>query len=515
MNHQTDNDPTTGELQAEQEESFDPSGEMLTPEEAEYLRQRQRRNNRVTSLLVTCLVYAGLILILALLAIPVMQQDAPQIRARVMQPTDTQVTQQVTQTQRASPSAPSSSAQLITSASAPAPVHVPQTEVEVETLSIGDDMQLGMGFGGTGMGIGDAGLGNIPGGLRGRCTPEERMKRLREHGGNQEVADAVLKGLHYFKDNQNGDGSWGQGRHRAAMTGLVLLCFLAHCETPVSPDFGETVNLGLMYLISEGLDNDGYITRANRDPYEHAIATYALCEALTFAKAVPYEVPNLEEVCEKAIDIIITNQHPSGAWDYNYNTTGRRGGDTSILVWQMQALKAAELAGIEHSGMQNTVRKALSYLDDRAFEHGFHYTSGRGTSPPWRLVGAGTFVYQLWGRGNVREARNALRRIDRLDMDYNSSNALLYAWYYNANAAFQAGGRHWQIFNEKWRDTLLSGQREDGSWRREGAYGSGDFHRNLTTEAVGHRNEHSGDIYRTSLAVLQLCVYYRFLPTGR
>jgi len=516
MNHQPDNAATAGKPQEELEESFHPSGEMLTPEEAEYLRQRQRRNNRVTSLLVTCLVYAGLILILALLAIPVMQQDAPQIQAQVMRPTDTQVTQQVTQTQRARPSAPSAMARFLDPARTPAAVYVPRVEVEVETLQIGNDMQLGMGISGPGTGPGNIGPGDINTDLAGRCSPEERMKRLREHGGNQAVADAVLKGLRYFQSVQNGDGSWGHGNYRAAYTGLVLLCFLAHCETPVSPDFGETVQRGLTFLISTALAKDGYVStghgRSNKNAYEHAIATYALCEALTFAKTIPYDVPNLEMVCEKAIDIIIANQHRSGAWDYGYSTTSGRGGDTSILVWQLQALKAAEIAGIQPDGMKASVDKAIAYLDSVANDDGFRYSRGHNTQPPHRLAGAGAFVYQLWDRGNAREVRAALRRIDRLDMDYNSSNALLYAWYYNANAAFQAGGRHWQDFNEKWRDTLLSGQREDGAWKQEGAVDS--MARGLTSAAVGG-NQENRDIYRSSLAVLQLCVYYRFLPTGR
>jgi len=109
--------------------------------------------------------------------------------------------------------------------------------------------------------------------------------------------------------------------------------------------------------------------------------------------------------------------------------------------------------------------------------------------------------------------RDALRRIERLEMNYNSNNALLYAWYYNANAAFQQGGASWVDFNKKWRDTLLSGQKDDGSWRQEGAYGNQTAA--LTSQAVGRDNQTNGEIYRTSLAVLQLCVYYRFLPTGR
>jgi len=507
--------PSFVEEAVEEEELIHPM-HMMSPEEAEYLRQKQRRNSRVTSIIVTCLVYAGIILLLALLAIPAIQQDAPQIRARVMELTETQVQQQVTQTVRASPSSPSSSAQLITSTNAMAVVHVPMVVTDVESIEFGDGLAIGMGFGGSGAGIGTGGFGGIPGGMKGRCSPEERMKRLRDGGGNQAVEDAVVKGLRYFKETQNGDGSWGNGSYRGAWTGLALLCYLAHCETPISPEFGQTVEKAITFLVTTALGNRGYIStsfgNSDKFSYEHAIGLYALCEALTFCNELQYPIPNLQEVCEKGMDIILSNQHNSGAWDYSYNTTGNRGGDTSILVWQLQALKAAEYAGLSDSRMNGVVRKALAYLD-RAHNPGgtFSYHAGdNNVNPSWRLAGAGAFSYQLWGKGNDRPVRNALRQIDDIKtMDYDSRDCLLYAWYYNANAAFQSGGTRWTNFNNKWRDTLLSGQKPNGGWKQEGGYGAvGGY---LTSQTAGGNAEH----YRTCLAVLQLCVYYRFLPTGR
>ena len=35
----------------------------------------------------------------------------------------------------------------------------------------------------------------------------------------------------------------------AAMAGLALLCYLAHGETPASPEFGKTVEKAMKYLV--------------------------------------------------------------------------------------------------------------------------------------------------------------------------------------------------------------------------------------------------------------------------
>jgi len=376
-------------------------------------------------------------------------------------------------------------------------------------------MGMGMGSGGSGTGLGD--FAGMKGAYRGRCLPEERMKRILAGGGIAQVEEVVGKGLDYFKATQHGDGSWGNDTFKSAMTGLALLAYLARCETPLSEEYGETVSRAIAYLVQVGMRNNGHISNAYEHnnamyPYEHAIGLYALCEALAFAKELELEIPNLEETCRQGLDIVLSKQNETGAWDYGYNVSPvGRGGDTSILVWHMQALKAAEHAGLEDSRMRRVVNKALDYLERAHNPLGtFSYHAGEGgVDPAGRLAGAGVFTFQLWGKENIRPARNALQFIDKemTKMDYAAPDALPLVWYYNANATFQSGGTTWTKFNNSWRDAIISGQEPNGSWRPEGGIGHpAGF---LTSNAAG-----GGDAthYRTALAVLQLCVYYRFLP---
>ena len=60
----------------------------------------------------------------------------------------------------------------------------------------------------------------------------------------------MLLALRWLKKNQEADGSWhinsgggsnASGPAKPAMTGLALLTYLAHGETPASEEFGQTV----------------------------------------------------------------------------------------------------------------------------------------------------------------------------------------------------------------------------------------------------------------------------------
>ena len=67
--------------------------------------------------------------------------------------------------------------------------------------------------------------------------------------GDAATEAAVYKALRWLKATQNPDGSWGtspkygltKGMDKAAGAGFAILTFLAHGETPASPEFGDTV----------------------------------------------------------------------------------------------------------------------------------------------------------------------------------------------------------------------------------------------------------------------------------
>ena len=72
-----------------------------------------------------------------------------------------------------------------------------------------------------------------------------------------------------------------------------------------------------------------------------------------------------------------------------------------------------------------------------------------------------------------------------------------YAWYYITQARFHHGGRGWAVWNKQFAPVLCDMQNPDGSW----------------CPAPDSSESMFGPVYFTTLAALQLEVYYRLLPT--
>ncbi len=426
------------------------------------------------------------------------------------------------QQQRISQITPSSNVKRIFSDGSTSDYSIPDPgdtfgEMSSLTSLTGGGMSDGLGGAGTdsGFGNGDGGgigdgkdiskiIGLIPESMGKRCSKDDRLSRLRQNGGTPACEDAVVKGLHWLKANQQSDGSWGSSK--VAMTGLALLAYFGHCETPLSKDFGDSVYSGITYLVDLGMKQNGKLgTNLAAQPfcYEHGIATYALAEALTFCKELKVEVPGLVEVTEKAGQFIIDNQHDSGGWSYHYAKTAGHP-DVSVVGWQIQSLKACSHTGIQFRGLVPAVNKGLEYVNKRQGEGGgFGYQSppgGNGYSP---LTGVGMLCNQMWGEGKAEVRKGAKHLLEHTRFDFTGGAANLYAHYYESQAMMQVGGNGWKKYNALFRDQLLNNQDADGSWKIPGGGGKGAGHGPITDP-----------VYRTTLCVLMLEVYYRFLSTG-
>ena len=372
----------------------------------------------------------------------------------------------------------------------------------------------GFGFGGGGSG---QLFGLIPEDMRKRCSAEDRLERLTQNGGTPACEEAVKKALAWLKSKQNSDGSWGN-KNKAAMTGLALLAYFGHCETPVSEEYGQSCMNGIVFLVNLGTRNEGKLSTQLGDKhwcYEHGIATYALGEAATFCTQLKVDVPNLLEVTKQAGQFIIDNQHDSGGWEYSYEREGDRGGDVSIAGWQIQALKACDHSKklIKFQGMTGAINKGLNYLvkcQDGSGGFGYTGTGPSGGLDYHTLTGVGMLCHQMWGKGGqspVKKGADYIR--EKSKFDYNTQYADLYAHYYESQAMMQRGGEDWKFYNNMFRDQLLNNQESDGSWKIPGG---GQKIRAVAAQYADANDD--GAIYRTCLCTLMLEVYYRFLSTG-
>jgi hypothetical protein len=337
-----------------------------------------------------------------------------------------------------------------------------------------------------------------------RCSKDDRLQRLKENGGTPECEEAVLKGLRWIKANQSPDGSFGNGN--IAMTGLALLAYFGHCETPASDEFGDSCMRAIVFLVNHGIKNDGRLANnytSNFWCYEHGIATYALGEAYTFCKELKVEIPNLPEVTGKAGQFIIDNQHDNGGWAYAYSLSSKGAHtDLSIVGWQIQALKACSHTDIKYRGMNSAITKGLKYVESlQNPESGaFGYTGPPAGDAGSTLTGVGMLCFQMWDKGKSSLVTKGARSISKnLQFEYAGASGNLYQHYYESQAMMQRGGSDWKKYNDVFRDQLLHNQNPDGSWKSTGGKGPG---------ATG------SPIYNTCLCTLMLEVYYRFLNTN-
>ncbi|MCK5529134.1 MAG: terpene cyclase/mutase family protein [Kiritimatiellae bacterium] len=338
-------------------------------------------------------------------------------------------------------------------------------------------------------------------GIFGGRTGGARGAALKAYGGNGITEGAVMRALRWLKKNQRENGTWGGNKE--SMTALGLLTFLAHGETPASEEFGPTVEKAIKYLVDARDSAGGWPRR-----YQHAICTYAMCEAYALTK-----VPMLKEVCETGIDIIIKGQNPTGGWCYAFKPP--EADDTSVMGWCAQALKAAKMAGIHNSDMDNSIKLSIMGFQKNASPSGGFGYRGPGATG---LSGVGVLCMQLLGAANKAECKNGLAYLDAWTFDWDDlgkgAGSPIYYWYYITQAKFHEGGARWDSWNAVfWKELVKHQEIEKDA--------IADV--NGKMQDIGHwvspgKNEHNGGganvpVMDTCLSALQLQVYYRYLPT--
>jgi hypothetical protein len=340
---------------------------------------------------------------------------------------------------------------------------------------------------------GDAGGGGsafMAPGLRGR-SGATKDALLRAGGGNGETEAAVARGLAWLAKQQKSDGRWqydGASKDDIAATGMSLLPFLAAGETHKSGKlYKQTVAKGLAFLTSK--QNGAGTFTGSSGMYAHAIATIAMCEAYGMTND-----PALKNKVLAAVKYIEKGQGPNGSWGYSAGVEG----DTSIVGWQVQALKSAEMAGLYKAPA--AVKKAEQFLVSVSAmsESRYGYKAPEADKP--NLTGVGLLCRQYMGWG-ARQPSLAKGVEYLLSMPPDAGNFNMYYYYYATQVVHFFEGDAWfKEWNPKMQKLLLSLQVKAGanlgSWDKDGAI-------------IG---EHCGRLGTTCLALLTLEVYYRHLP---
>ncbi len=332
---------------------------------------------------------------------------------------------------------------------------------------------------------------------------DDRLEIVERMGGSKETENAVERALKWLAAHQSADGRWdGQDFDRDcgqcggetlvkadnALTGLGLLCFLGagHTHTKDGP-YRQNVERGLKWLASQ--QKAGGDLRGDETLYSHGIATIALSEAFAMTGD-----SSLREPVQQAVSFIERARNRNiGGWRYDPGQAG----DTSVLGWQVMALKSASMAGLEVA--QSSFDAAAAWLQrvsDRRNLGRYSYQPGREATPS--MTGEAMFVQQLLGTPPTSaRMQGSVKFVIQHLPQWDSANT--YYWYYATLSLFQHQGEAWQHWNAALQEQLLANQRTDGR-----AAGSWD--------PVGEWADVGGRVYQTALCTLMLEVYYRYLP---
>jgi hypothetical protein len=271
---------------------------------------------------------------------------------------------------------------------------------------------------------------------------------------------------------------------------LATLCFLGANHTHLSNGpYRGTVAKGVRWLLKKQ-DGEGGLL-GDETMYSHGIATLALSEAYGMT-----DDGNLALPVQRAVDFIIGARNKrEGGWRYEPGQAG----DTSVLGWQVMALKSAELAGthVPAAGF-HTARDWMNKVEHPGVPGAYGYQPGRRPNPA--MTAEGMFALQLLGaRPQERRMKNSAELIYRYPPSWESRQNTYY-WYYATLALFQHQGPKWEQWNEAMTNELIASQRKDGA-----AAGSWDPEQDEWAVKAGR-------VYQTTLCTLMLEVYYRYLP---
>ena len=316
------------------------------------------------------------------------------------------------------------------------------------------------------------------------------------------VEAAVDRALSWLARNQQANGDWPHGGgSTTAVPSLAVMAFLARGHVPGQGPYADVTYKSIDLVLASQKPDTGVLSGVTNNAimYEHGISTAMLAEV--YGIVDDERKSRIDKALAKAVRLILSAQKlpdgkpkpmpHTGGWRY-HPTAGDA--DISVTGWQLMALRGAANCGAAIP--KESLDQGLAYVRRSAVpdaQGGFGYQPG-GSANAAR-TGTGILSLEMLGSHHAPEALAGGEFLIKWPPDNPGDEFYFYSVYYCAQALNQLGGKYWDTVYAQLRDPLLKAQQADGRWPG----GSG-------------QEADAGDAYRTSMAVLALCVPYRYLP---
>lgn len=324
------------------------------------------------------------------------------------------------------------------------------------------------------------------------------------------VRTSIGAALEWLVEHQSADGGWnfdhrggkcaGRCRHpgaladaRIAATGLALLPFLGAGQTHKEGEFKPVVQKGIDFLRSKMKVQEGEIgdlTEPGGTMYSHGIAAIVLSEAYAMSQD-----KELRKPAQQALNFIVATQDPKGGgWRY----APKQPGDTSILGWQLMALKSGRLAKLDVPPA--TIRLAARFLDSVQAEEGSQYGYTGPATDRYATTAIGLLCRKFTGWESDRPAVKAgVKFIGKRG----PSPTNMYYNYFAMQLMYCQLGDDWGEWNKAHFERIPFGLLHEA----EGHEGVSVF---FDGDDPGAKA--GGRLYCTVMATMLRQIYYRHLP---
>ena len=300
-----------------------------------------------------------------------------------------------------------------------------------------------------------------------------------------QLQTAVDAGIAWLVKHQDDDGRWdsdgfgkhdpdgktdgaGSPTHDVSATGLAVLALLGSGSTMRSGPHAKAVKKAVNWLSRQQQENGLFGTNAAHDfVYDHAIATYAMCETFGLSG---YET--LRPIAQKGLDYLEMHRNPYAVWRYQPRDNDN---DTSVTTWALQALESGHSFGLTIN--KEALVVAASWYDQvttpdgragytKAGERSSRLAGELEKFPPEKgeaMTAAATWArYLLQQTPATKPVMEASLKV-MLDNPPRWEDGHIDAiyWYFGTAAAWQAGAKHWAAWSRTLRP-LVEHQRTDG-----------------------------------------------------
>ena len=337
-------------------------------------------------------------------------------------------------------------------------------------------------------------------------------------------------GLQWLKNHQDDDGKWdcdcfdkhddpssdvrdglGNATKDVGVTSLALLAFLGDGSTIRSGPYAPVIKKGVSWLRKQQDSATGLFGQAASHDfiYDHAIATYAMCEASGLSGYL-----SLRDVAQGGINYLESHRNPYSVWRYQPRDNDN---DTSVTGWCIMAYESGEFFKL--AVKEEALKLCAQWLDQvsdpsglhgytkqgelsarKGSEHAAEYPVDKGAA----MTAVGLFCRFLLNQ-DPKETPVMTAAADLIlskppIWDESAGTIDHYYWYHATHALFQMGGTHWTTWQKALEGAVVDNQRLDkaqknlyGSWDPKCAWG-----------------EDGGRVYSTAILVLTLEAPHRF-----